>query len=197
MERLFFIVLRFLPIFRRDVYQYTIPLCRDLHTILRWCQCLDKSISGVEIPRCCQTPFSVNNLVVQSFNFPFPKPWMYVKVHFFCDVSLLAWQIACHRPTFSCVSIVRPCHITEDNWSEEIFIQISQTNIGIIICGHSVKIGIFLLPSIVTLHSYVYKYKRTRRLFAGCLESWKPLTCEIMLVMNSLLSTDRHADGVS
>ena len=65
---------------------------------------------------------------------------MYVKLHFFCDVSLLVWHIACHRPTFPCVSIVRPCHIPEGTWSEEIFIRISQTSIRIIICGHSVKI---------------------------------------------------------
>jgi hypothetical protein len=89
---------------------------------------------------------------------------------------------------------LRPCHSPEDNWSNGIFIRILQTLSSVTIGW---KWGLSILPSFVTLHSYTYKYKRTRRLLAGRLESLKQLTCKIMLGMNSLLSTDRHADGGS
>ena len=126
----FFIVLKFLLIFRLDIHQYTIPLCHDLYIILRWCQCVDKSISGVEIPRCCFPPFSVNKLAVQSSGFAFPKLWMYENMHFFCGVSLFILNIAYLRPAFPCVSIVLPCHTPEDTRSERILIQILQTSIN-------------------------------------------------------------------
>jgi hypothetical protein len=159
--------------------------------MLCWCRCVDKSISGLEIPRCCQTPFSVNI-------FAFPKRWTYIKVHFFCGVSLFICHIACpiglpFRVFQLCghVTVLKIPEVKEfSSGSCKLVPELSSVTV-------QWKWGIFLLHFIVTLHSYAYKYQRTRRLLAGRLESLKQLTCEIMLFVNSLLSTDRHADGAS
>ena len=144
-----------------------------LYNILHWYQFVDKSISWVEIPTCCQTPFSVNKLAGQSSSFAFPKRWIYIKVHFLCDVSLFICHIACHMPTFPCVSIVRPYYNPEGTWKVKEFSSGSCKISELSSVAIQWKWGIFLLPSIVTLHSHAYKYKRTRRLLAGRLESLK------------------------